>query len=124
MGRCRFLSLCIPLGCRFEGCRLSWREEHSVFFATAAYRHSSTDAVALMVMEVLTLSRGMPSSSVSMSSRWQMGTPTYFAHLAPRQRMVRVVANLGGQVEGYGETGLTLIQQVPDSVRFDSSAVA
>ena len=32
--------------------------------------------MALMVMDVLTLSRGMPSSSVSMSSRWQMGTPT------------------------------------------------
>ena len=44
--------------------------------ATAMYRHSSTEAVALMVMEVETLSRGMPFSSVSMSRRLLTGTPT------------------------------------------------
>ena len=40
------------------------------------YRHISTEAVALMVMEVLTRSRGMSRNRASMSSRLQMGTPT------------------------------------------------
>jgi len=30
-----------------------------------------------MVMDVLTLSMGMPSNRVSMSTRLQMGTPTF-----------------------------------------------
>ena len=45
------------------------------FFATAMYMASRIDAVELMVIEVLTCSSGMPSNSVSMSTRLLMGTP-------------------------------------------------
>ena len=34
------------------------------------------EAVALMVMEVLTLSSGMPSKRISMSRKDEIGTPT------------------------------------------------
>ena len=44
--------------------------------ATAIYRHSRMEAVALMVMEVLTLSRGIPLNRASMSRRLLTGTPT------------------------------------------------
>ena len=43
--------------------------------ATAMYSAKSMDAVAFMVMDVLTRSRGMPSNSVSMSARLLIGTP-------------------------------------------------
>jgi len=43
---------------------------------TAMYRASRIDAVALMVIDVLTLSRGMPSNRVSMSSSDATDTPT------------------------------------------------
>ena len=33
------------------------------------------DAVELMVIDVLTLSNGMPSNNTSMSARLEMGTP-------------------------------------------------
>jgi hypothetical protein len=43
--------------------------------ATAMYRASRMAAVALMVIDVDTRSRGSPSSNVSMSSRVEMATP-------------------------------------------------
>ena len=46
------------------------------FFATAISSDSSTMAVELIVIEMLILSRGMPSSSVSMSARLAIDTPT------------------------------------------------
>ena len=46
------------------------------FSATTMYIASSTAAVALMVMLVLTRSSGMPSKSVSMSARVSTATPT------------------------------------------------
>ncbi len=44
--------------------------------AAATYRASKMAAVALMVIEVETRSRGMPSNRRSMSSRESMATPT------------------------------------------------
>ena len=79
--------------------------------ATAIYRHSRMEAVALMVMEVLTLSRGIPLNRASMSRRLLTGTPTL--PTSPRARgVVGVVADLGRQVEGDGEARLALLQQV------------
>ncbi len=45
--------------------------------ATAMYIHKRIDAVALIVMEVLTRSRGSPCSSPSMSASESMATPTF-----------------------------------------------
>jgi hypothetical protein len=60
-------------------------------------------AVALMVIEVETLSRGMPAKSrMSARSRW----PRRRADFAEGEGMVGVVADLGGEVEGDGEAGL------------------
>ena len=44
--------------------------------AAATYSASRIDAVALIVMEVLTSPSGMFAKSVSMSARLEMGTPT------------------------------------------------
>ena len=46
------------------------------FSATAMYMARRMAAGALMVMEVLTLSRGIPSKRISMSSSESMATPT------------------------------------------------
>ena len=46
------------------------------FFATAMYMARRTPAVELIVIDVVTLSSGMPSKSVSMSSMESMATPT------------------------------------------------
>ena len=53
---------------------LSWPTP--CFLAAAMYRHSKMEAVALMVIEVLTRSRGIPCNRTSISSRLQIGTPT------------------------------------------------
>src|SRR5512138_632355 len=47
------------------------------FSATAMYMQSRMAAVELMVMEVDTWSRGMPSKRISMSARESMATPTF-----------------------------------------------
>ena len=52
-------------------------EETPCFSATPMYMASKTAAGALMVMEVLTLSKGIPSKSSSISSRESMATPTF-----------------------------------------------
>ena len=46
------------------------------FSATAMYIARRTEAGALIVMEVETLSRGMPSKRISMSARESIATPT------------------------------------------------
>jgi hypothetical protein len=66
---------------------------------------------ALIVIEMLTLSSGMPSSSVSMSASEEMATPT-LPTSPQRQGMVGVVADLGGQVEGDREASLALFEQI------------
>jgi len=47
------------------------------FSATATYNARRIIAVALIVMLVLTRSRGMPSNSASMSRREPIATPTF-----------------------------------------------
>jgi hypothetical protein len=44
--------------------------------ATATYKQSSVEAVALMVIDLDTWSRRMPSNSASMSGSESMATPT------------------------------------------------
>ena len=44
--------------------------------AAATYSATSVAAVALIVIEVETSPSGMPSTSVSMSARLEIGTPT------------------------------------------------
>jgi hypothetical protein len=44
--------------------------------ATAAYSARSHTAVALIVIEVFMSWTGIPSRSVRMSPRWEIGTPT------------------------------------------------
>ena len=46
-----------------------------VFLATPAYMHVRTEAGALIVIEVLTLSRGIPRKITSMSLREETLTP-------------------------------------------------
>ena len=55
---------------------LSFSGETPCFCPTAMYIASKTAAGALMVMEVLTWSRGIPSKRISMSSRESIATPT------------------------------------------------
>ena len=65
-------------------------------------------AVALMVIEVVTLSSGRPASRSRMSSIESMATPTGPPH--PRRAGGRSRAHLGGQVEGAGQPGLALLR--------------
>ncbi len=69
-------------------------------------------AVELIVIDVDTRSSGMPSNSSAMSSMAvdRDADPSDFAL---GQRMVRVVAHLGRQVEGDAEAGDALREQVP-----------
>jgi hypothetical protein len=57
-------------------------------------------AVELMVIDVETRARGMPSKSVSMSSSESDGHAD-LAHFAARARVIGVEAHLRGQVEGH-----------------------
>ena len=45
------------------------------FLATAIYRASRTEAVAFIVIDVLTLSNGILSNRISISARLDIGTP-------------------------------------------------
>ena len=47
-----------------------------LFLATATYNANRIKEVALMVMEVLILSKGIPSNKISISSIEQIETPT------------------------------------------------
>ena len=55
---------------------LSFDGSTPCFLPTAMYIASRTGAVELMVIDVLTLSRGIPSKRISISSRLAIGTPT------------------------------------------------
>ncbi|MNL59897.1 hypothetical protein D3C87_1836600 [compost metagenome] len=54
---------------------VSFSGETPCFSATAWYMHRRMAAGALMVIEVETLSSGIPSNSTSMSARLSMATP-------------------------------------------------
>ena len=74
--------------------------------ATTMYIASSVAAVALIVIDVETLSSGISSSSTRMSSTVSIATPT--RPTSPeRARRVGVDAHLRGQVERDGEPGLS-----------------
>ena len=67
--------------------------------------------MALMVIDVVTVSSGMSRKSVSMSSIEQIETPTL--PTSPSAIVVvGVVADLRRQVEGDGDAGLALLEQV------------
>ena len=61
--------------------------------------------MALIVIETLTRSRGMPSKRTAMSSIESMATPTLPTSPAA-QGMVGVEAELGREVEGDAQAGL------------------
>ena len=71
--------------------------------------------MALMVIEVLTSSSGMPANRVSMSAseRDRDADP---AHLALGLGGVGVVAHLGRQVEGDRQAGLALLEEVAEAL--------
>ena len=85
------------------------------FSATARYMAKRIGAVELMVIEVVTSPSGIPSKRTSMSARVSTATPHFptspFGH-----RVVRVVAVEGRQVEGDGEAGLPLGEQVLEAL--------
>ena len=66
--------------------------------------------MALMVIEVVTLSSGQTGQQQAHVGHRVDGHPD-LAHLALRARMVRVVAHLGGQVEGARQPGLARAEQ-------------
>ena len=65
----------------------------------------------LMVIDVETLSSGMPSNSRSMSASEEIATPDA-ADFARGQRMVGIEAHLRRQVEGDRKSGGALREQV------------
>ena len=66
--------------------------------------------VALMVMDVVTLSIGRSAMRSRMSASESIATPTLPTSPSARG-MVRVIAHLGRQVEGARKTGLAGIQE-------------
>ena len=60
---------------------------------------------------VVTLSSGMPSNSGSMSSS-DRDRHAHLADFAQRHRVVGVVADLRGQIEGDRQAGLALVEQI------------
>ena len=80
------------------------------FSAATRYMAKITAAVALTVKWLLISSSGIPSKIISMSSTVSMATPT-LPTSGSATRIVRVVAHLRRQVQGYAETGLAPLQQ-------------
>ena len=77
---------------------VSWPPEMPSSAATSWYISRSTDAGALMVIDVDTSSSGSPPKRVRMSSSESIATPD-LADLAVGDRVVGVEAHLGRQVE-------------------------
>ena len=77
--------------------------------ATTMYIASSVAAVALMVIDVDTLSSGIGQQRVHVVHRVDRHADA--AHLAQRTRRVGVEAHLGGQVERHREPGLPRLEQ-------------
>ena len=101
---------CTPSGCRSGPCPTGCARGMPRSSATATYSASRVAAVALMVIEVDTLSSGRPSSSRRMSLEGGDGHPGA-PHLALGQRVIRVAPHLGGQIEGHRQAGLPGGQQ-------------
>ena len=81
--------------------------------ATSSYSSSRMAAVALMVIDVVTLSSGMLVEQPSMSSSESIATPTLPTSPSARG-MVGVVAHLRRQVEGDGQPGLAAVEQIAE----------
>ena len=64
----------------------------------------------LIVIDVDTLSSGMPSNSVSMSARLEIATP-HLADFALRPRMIGVVAHQRREVERDRQSRLPVLEQ-------------
>ncbi len=78
---------------------------------TATTIASNTAAGALMVMLMLTLSSGMPSSS-SLHIAQAADGDAYLAHFSFGEVVIGVIADLRRQVKGHGKAGLPLLDQV------------
>ena len=89
--------------------------------ATTMYIASSVDAVALIVIDVDTLSSGISSSSVCMSSTVSIATPTR-PDFAQRARRIRIDAHLRRQIERDAQPRLPGGEQQPEPP-FVSAAV-
>ena len=105
-----------------HGSRQSLRGRRPDVSATATYIASRTMAVELMVIDVDTRSSGIPSNSSAMSSMESMATPTRPTSPAA-STVIGVVAHLGGQIERHAESRDPVLEQLPDTARFDSVAV-
>ena len=83
--------------------------------ATATYIASRMGAVALMVIEVVTLAQRqvVEQDLHVIDGADGHADPT---DLAGRELGVGVVAHLGGQVEGHRQAGLALVEQVPEAL--------
>ena len=75
------------------------------------YMASRMAAGALIVMLVETLSSGISWKRVSISSSEEIATPT-LPTSPQRHGVIRVVADLRGQVKGHRKAGLSLLEQV------------
>ena len=72
-------------------------------------------AGALIVIDTVTSSSGIPANSVSMSATVSTATPSR-PDLAQRARVVGVVAHQRGHVERGRETGLAVLEQVVEAL--------
>ena len=80
---------------------LSLSGETPCFSATAIYMASKTDAGALIVIEVDTLPRSMPSNRISMSASESDGY-TDFAYFSFGDGIIGIIADLRRQIECAG----------------------
>ena len=83
--------------------------------ATHTYWASTTAAGALTVIEVVTRSSGMPREQILHVGQ-RVHRHALAADLAQRAGVVGVVAHQGGHVEGRGEAGLAVVEQVAEAL--------
>ena len=89
----------------------SWRMSAPWRFATAMYIASKPPPGALMVIEVETLSSGNLVEQLLHVANGR-DRNAHLAHLALRDRIVRIVPDLSRQVERDAQPRLTLLQQI------------
>ena len=85
------------------------------FSATAMYMHERHDGRGVDGHRGGDLSSGMPSKRISKSRRVEIGH-ALLAHLAPAHRVVGVVAHERGHVEGGGEPGHAVRDEVLEAL--------
>ena len=88
------------------------------FSATAIYMANKVEAGGLIVMEVVTLFKGIPSNK-NLHVLQRIDGHTTFSDLAPGPWRIAVITHEGGIVKRNGEAGLTMVQEVVKTpVRF------